>query len=70
MQQRSQNSKKEEKTKTDGKGKWEKKGQKKLFLAEFQLTFVLVKIKNTNYPVTISDTKVKRNGTNGFVQGI
>jgi hypothetical protein len=45
MQQRSQNSKKEEKTKTDGKGKWEKKGQKKLFLAEFQLTFVLVKIK-------------------------
>jgi len=42
MQQRSQTSKKEEKNKTDGKGKWEEKDQKKLFLAEFQLTFVLL----------------------------
>jgi hypothetical protein len=61
---------KEEKNKTDGKGKWEKKDQKKLLLAEFQGIFVLVIIRKHKLSCYNSDTKVKRNGTNNFVQGI
>jgi len=42
MRQRSENIRKEEKNKRDGKEKWEKKDQKKLFLDEFQGTFALL----------------------------
>jgi hypothetical protein len=59
MQQRSQNSGKDEKNKTDGKGKWEKKDRKKPLLAEFQGTFVLVIIKKYKLSCYNSDIKVK-----------
>jgi len=51
-----------------GKGKWEKRDQKKLLLAEFQGTFVLVIIKKYKLSCFISDIKVTRNGTSSFVK--
>jgi hypothetical protein len=70
MQQRSQNSKKEEKNKRDGERKMGEKGSKEIASCSISRDFCTGNIKTYKLSCYISDIKVTRNGTNSFVQGI